>query len=306
MKTPIVLFIFKRPDEARKVLDVIRQARPEKLFIVADGPRYARPDEKVKCQETRRIVELIDWKTELFKNFSKDNLGLKKRFTTGLNWVFKHVESAIILEDDCIPDISFFHFCESMLSRYCDDERIFSITGHNHLGEWKTGNHNYFFSNYFDCWGWATWKRVWEKYDSDMSDWPKPEVQEKIRQVIADDAQFFNRCRVLDASYSGEINSWAYPFFMMSLYHNGLTVTPSVNLIRNIGFGPDSSNTTNRKDLRKDVKQFSLLPPFIPPENIVADREYDFRRYKKVWRKTFTRKVLDKLKGASFLKLKRQ
>ncbi len=131
MKTPVTFIIFKRPDTTEKVFEVIRQAQPEKLFVIADGPRDDREGEAEKCEATRSIIEKVDWDCEVIKNYSDINLGCAKRVSSGINWVFENVEESIILEDDCIPDLTFFRFSEELLEKYRDDTRIASITAQN-------------------------------------------------------------------------------------------------------------------------------------------------------------------------------
>lgn len=286
METPVALFLFNRPDTTRKVFEAIRQVKPKQLFVIADGPRVERSEEVALCKETRNIIHEIDWECDLQKNYATINLGLANRFKSGLDWVFENADKCIILEDDCLPDSSFFGFCTELLEKYEDDENIFSITGHNHFGEWQSSRSSYFFSNYFDCWGWATWRRVWQKFDLDMELWGVPEAKEKVRSVIADDQQFWNRARLLDLAYEGKINSWAYSFFFMSLYYEGLTITPSKNLIKNIGFNNNSSNTKNKNDKRSKVLTSELTFPLLHPSLTIVDRQYDYLRYKKIWKRT--------------------
>lgn len=297
MKTPIVFIIFRRPAETERVFETIRQAKPSKLFIIADGPRKGKPGEEENCQLARKVIDSVDWPCDVIKNYSDTNLGCAKRVSTGLDWVFKQVDRAIILEDDCVPDPSLFPFFDELLEKYKDENQIFSITGHNHLGEWQSKSQSYFFSNYFDCWGWATWRRVWQNFDPDMKLWADPVSKEKVKAVIGDTRQFRNRERVLEAAYQGKIDSWAYPFFFTSLLHSGLTITPSVNLIENIGFGADASNTNNARDHRSKLKRNNLNFPLKHPQFIDVDREYDYQRYKKVWQKPLARRVVKYLKS---------
>lgn len=296
METPIAFFIFKRPDTTRRVFETIRQVKPKQLFVIADGPRVDRPEESALCEATRNIIYQVDWDCDLQKNYATTNLGLIKRFKSGLDWVFENIDRCIILEDDCLPDPSFFRFCSELLKRYENDKNIFSITGHNHLGEWQSSKSSYFFANYFDCWGWATWRRVWENYDPEMQLWADPRSREKVRSVIADDQQFRNRAKVMDMAFNQDI-SWDYPFFFMSLLNEGLTITPSKNLIHNIGFGVGASNTKSKNDKRSKVVASKLNFPLVHPQSITVDREYDYLRYKKVWRRTAKGRVIQAMRS---------
>ncbi len=173
IKTPVVVIIFKRTDTTEKVFEAIRLAKPPKLFVIADGPRADHPGEAEKCEAARAIIERVDWECEVLKNYSDTNLGCAKRVSSGLDWVFSNVEEAIILEDDCVPHLTFFPFCEELLEKYRYDTRIASISGQNvQFGRERT-NYSYYFSRYNHCWGWATWRRAWQHFDFDMKLWPE-------------------------------------------------------------------------------------------------------------------------------------
>ena len=147
LTTPVAFIIFNRPDTTRIVFEEIKKAKPEKLLIIADGPRNNKPGEKERCAETRAIVENIDWECEVLRNYSDKNMGCKNRVASGLNWVFENVEEAIILEDDCLPDQSFFRYCQELLEKYRDDKRIMLIAGDNMLFENNKQKYSYYFSN---------------------------------------------------------------------------------------------------------------------------------------------------------------
>ena len=293
LKTSVVFIIFKRPDTTEKVFEQIRQAKPPKLLVIADGPRADCPDEVEKCAATRAILNRVDWDCEVLKNYSDVNLGCKRRVSSGLDWVFDHVEEAIILEDDCLPHPTFFRFCEVLLEKYRDDERVMNIGGTNLLAKWKSDTQSYFFSNYFHCWGWATWKRVWKHYDVDMKLWSDPQSKQILREVIADNKQYLNRKEHLDNTYDGNINSWAHQFFFMCLAHRGLSIRPSVNLILNIGFSQESTHTKMR-DLRASLPLKSMKFPLKEPLNIIVDRNHDYKQYRKVWDKSLSRRIFRK------------
>ncbi|MDJ0798483.1 MAG: glycosyltransferase family 2 protein [Calothrix sp. MO_167.B12] len=291
MKTPVAFIIFKRPDTTKKVFEAIRQAKPPKLFVIADGPRLDKPGEAEKCAATRAIIDRVDWDCEVFKNYADVNMGCKERVSSGLEWVFNNIEEAIILEDDCLPELTFFRFCEELLEKYRNDQRVMSITGTNLLGEWKSEIQSYHFSYYFSCWGWATWKRAWDCYDVDMKLWSMPEIKNRVRDIIADEKQYLNRKQHLDNTYNGKTNSWAYQFLFMCLAYSGFSVTPSVNLISNIGFTAEGTHTNSSHDERANMPTFPINFPLQPPLGIAVDREYDYLRYKKIWAETWQQKI---------------
>ena len=146
LKTPVCFIIFNRPDVTERVFQVIRQAKPPKLLVVADGARANKIGEQEKCLATRAIIHQVDWNCEVLTNYSDVNLGCRKRIYTGLDWVFSQVEEAIILEDDCLPDPSFFRFCEELLEEYRHNTKIMLVSGQNLQFGQKRRNYSYYFS----------------------------------------------------------------------------------------------------------------------------------------------------------------
>ncbi len=159
-KIPILLLIFNRPDLTKKVFDQIKKAKPTQLFIAADGPRVGREHEQELCAQARATVDLIDWDCEVKTLFRDTNLGCGLGVSSAINWFFDHVEEGIILEDDCIPDLSFFSFCQTMLEQYRHDDRVAMISGTNVLPNQSVRESSYSFARYYDIWGWATWRRA--------------------------------------------------------------------------------------------------------------------------------------------------
>src|SRR5215475_5932578 len=168
---PIVYNIFNRPSETLRVFDRIREARPEKLLIIADGPRSSRPGEAALCQETRDVLGRVDWPCQVLTNFAESNMGCGRRVASGLDWAFEQVEEAILLEDDCLPDPSFFPYCSQLLERYRAHDRIMMISGNNFQNGVSRTSASYYFSQFQRCWGWATWRRAWRHCDFAMQQW---------------------------------------------------------------------------------------------------------------------------------------
>lgn len=242
--TPAVVFlIFNRPAVTARVFEAIRQARPRQLLVVADGPRADRPGEAELCAATRRIVEAVDWPCALLTRYSEHNLGCGKRISSGIGWAFDQVEEAILLEDDCLPDPSFFPFCGEMLARYRDDDRVMLVSGDNFHGGRRRGDADYFFSRYHHIWGWASWRRAWRHYDFAMTSWPERRDAGWLNEITRDRLmQDFWRER-FDAAHRGMIDTWDYQWLYAAWMQNGLSITPNVNLIGNIGIGSDATHT---------------------------------------------------------------
>jgi hypothetical protein len=271
--TPVALFIFNRPHLTSRLFERVRAARPGRLIVVADGARTSRPGEAELCEATRKIVTSPDWTCELLTNFSPENLGCKRRMSSGLDWVFQHCEEAIILEDDCIPCPSFFAFCSAMLERYRDDSRIMHISGDNFQGGRRRGDGSYFFSRYTHSWGWATWRRAWRHYDVDIPSWPSDRKRHWLESFLENPAEVQYWESIFDRLCRGEIDTWDYQWLFACWQHGGLSILPNVNLITNIGVGPDA---THFKDTYSTVGiPTGELTEFIAPAAIARDKEAD-------------------------------
>lgn len=285
MNTSVSLLIFNRPDVTRRVLERIREAKPPRLFVVADGPRADRPDDAEKCAKTRQTIdEVVDWNCDVLKNYSDVNLGSRNRVSSGLNWIFETVEDAIILEDDCLPHITFFQFCDELLEKYRHDRRIVMISGSNMLYQWKPDLQSYHFSYYGGTWGWASWRRAWEYYDVDMKLWSEPEARSRIRDVLCNEKQYLKRKTVFDRMYSEKKKSvWDHQWSFARLLQSGLSIVPSRNLISNIGFTEDATHTSNYIEGVSELPTYPMEFPLKAPLGLAVDRDYDNRYFKKVF-----------------------
>lgn len=272
LDTPVAFLIFNRPNLTKRVFEAIRQAKPKKLLVIADGARF--PEEIEKCQQTRVIIDAVDWDCEILTNFSETNLGCKKRVSSGLDWVFSEVEEAIILEDDCLPTLSFFYFCQTLLEKYRDDERIMNISGSNFQSGQSRTKYSYYFSKYMHCWGWATWKRAWKHFDIDMKTWSEYKQLDLISAISEDVEEQQYWIEIFDRVFNNEINSWAYIWTYICFSQNGLSIIPDCNMVYNLGFGIESTHTISKDDPKSELTVFDIWdiqhPPFIT-RNYQAD-----------------------------------
>ena len=277
LNTPILFLVFNRLETTKKVFEVIRQAKPLRLYIAADGFRKSRCGEEEKVQAVQEyVVNSIDWDCELKTLFRENNLGCRIAVSTAIDWFFENEQQGIILEDDCIPELSFFQFCQELLEKYKDDERIMSIAAPNIQGTKLKTKYSYFFSRYSLIWGWATWKRAWKYYDSDMSNWPVLKESNWLLMIGNGNLDFqFYWTHIFDKTYAGENNSWAYRWIFSSWYQNGLTILPSSNLVRNIGYGQDATHTTKKRKILGDLKEIPIDFPLIHPPYIYRDYRAD-------------------------------
>ncbi len=276
LHTPILFLIFNRPDTTQVVFNEIRKAKPKQLYIAADGPRKNRSEDTILCQKTREIIEQVDWDCEVSTLYRNENLGCKRAVSSAIDWFFTHVEEGIILEDDCVPDQSFFFFCQKMLERYRNDERVMMISGTNYLFLKYEMEESYFFSKYYIIWGWATWRRAWKMYDIKMSDWLKYQETNQLGWIYSD-KYLINWYNVMfQMAYEDKIDTWDIQWWYSCIFQNGLCIVPKYNLISNIGeFGHFSRGGSYNEYIRMPIRSIdtkSLIHPIHVVENGFFDK----------------------------------
>lgn len=267
LKTPVVFIVFNRPDTTFRVFEVIRAVRPTQLFLIADGPRAHISGDKERCKAVIEIIDKVDWPCEVVKDYSRKNLGCRQRVISGLDKVFSQVPEAIILEDDCLPDPTFFCYCEEMLARYRNENKVMMISGNNYLFNNMTVQHSYYFSKFTHIWGWASWARAWKQYDSVMKGWPERLSSDWLMEVFPDKWLSKYWERVFEFTYKGIISSWALQLNYLCLVKNCLAIVPRVNLVTNIGFG-DTATTTRSYHRLANVPCCPITFPLEHPEII--------------------------------------
>jgi len=274
-RTAVLFMVFNRPNETKQVFDSIKKAKPPRLYVACDGPREGREDEVKHVDVVRKIATEVDWPCEVKTLFRKNNLGCKKAVSTSINWFFEHEEQGIILEDDCLPDPSFFIFAEKMLQKYKGDKQIWKICGNNPK---NTGSKSseYFLSKIPSCWGWASWRDRWHHYDVNMNYWNKKSelvIHDKVpRHVYRDYKNCFKQTKL------GLIDSWDYQWTCLILINNGFVIKPYANLISNIGaIGLNSSKVEHW--------HFAPLGHFVKNKNknykVIFDLDQDLWYYQK-------------------------
>lgn len=276
LHTPVALLIFNRPDTTARVWEALANARPPKLLVIADGPRPDRPGDAEACAMAQRITERVDWPCEVQRNYSETNLGCAKRVSSGLDWVFQQVEEAIILEDDCLPDPTFFPYCDELLARYRDDERVMAISGDNFQGGHKRTRYSYYFSIFNHVWGWASWRRAWRHFDLAMSRWPEFRDGEGLADLFRDHGAARYWHDIFERAHRREIDTWDYAWTFACWSYSGLTVLPNINLVSNIGFGELGTHTKSGGPgaaLPTHAMQF----PLRHPPAVRRDRAADLR-----------------------------
>lgn len=263
MNTPILFLIYNRPEYTEKVYKSIKEAKPSKLFVHADGPKGAKPEDIELCKRTREIVNNVDWDCELKTLFRDENLGCKLGVNSGITWFFKNVDEGIILEDDCLPTKSFFEYCERLLSKYRYNNRIMMISGSNPATAIYDMKSDYFFSHFYHVWGWATWKRAWAKMDINLSSWPKYKKDNFLDRFYhhSQKNRRFSE-KMFDEVYNKKTSVWAIQWSYSCLTNNGFAILPKYNLVCNIGLSGDHNMNPDQLFLKtKDIDFNSLVHP---------------------------------------------
>jgi len=279
-KTPILFIIFNRTNTTTRVFDVIKRVQPSKLYIAADGPRKDKIGEKEKCENVRQITEKIDWSCEVKRLYRKENLGCKYAVSEAIDWFFENVQEGIILEDDCLPNNTFFKFCEMMLKKYKDEKSVMHIGGTNLSGENILIDNSYYFSRSPLVWGWATWRRAWKYYDVQLGDFFATEtnILDKHSLSLLDRLYWYY---IFKKTHDNIISTWDYQWVYSIWKNNGIAIIPSVNLVRNIGFSKTATHTKNALPIAKNNKTYKMHFPLTYPKGITINRRKDIELSKK-------------------------
>lgn len=296
--TPILFILFNRLETTKQVFAKIREIQPAQLFIAADGARLYKEGEDIICQKVRDwVTSNIDWECNATTRFQTENLGCGLHVSSAITWFFEHVEEGIILEDDCVPDISFFPYCTELLEKYRNNEHIYVIGGNNFQKK-KRGSASYYFSAYGHIWGWATWKRAWATYTYTLSDINDTIMQQHI-------TSYFNNTQVQNYWYGifkkmkyEPIDTWDYQWTFCQWLQNAINIMPNVNLVSNIGFDSKATHTKTIVEGISNVSTKSIMP-IIHPEKIKINKKADlytfYKNFERKKKNMFWHKVRDKL-----------
>jgi hypothetical protein len=298
LNTPVLLLIFNRLHTTKKVIEVLQRVRPARVYIAADGARPSKDGEVFVCNEVRDyVLNAINWECEIITNFQEHNLGCGKHVSNAISWFFTQEEQGIILEDDCIPHIDFFNYCTELLEKYKDNETIFTIGGNNFQVQ-TIGNASYYFSTYGHIWGWATWKRAWEKYQYDLNTYDEKTMRKRMKHYFKNLQTFDYWWRIFELMRTDPVDTWDYQWSFCQWYNKGLSIMPNVNLVSNIGHGVDATHT---KDFVEGILEHPIqaLPEIKHPTKIALQRTADnhsfYTNFEKRKPNYLKRKIFEKL-----------
>lgn len=246
LETPVTVIFFRRPDALRSVMERVREVRPRSLYLVADGPREHVEGEAALCAETRDVAEaLVDWPCTVHRNYAAANMGCGPRPASGISWVLQQEPATIILEDDCVAEPTFFHFCQELLARYANDERVAQVCGSSFHPELLDPRYSYGYSRYPLCWGWATWRRAWQHFDYSMSHWPASRADGMVAKILENPGDRAYWDRHFQRIYEGDDTVWDMRWTYAVWRERMVTIVPRTNLVTNVGFGTNSTHTSD-------------------------------------------------------------
>ncbi len=282
--SPILYIVFNRPEYVRRSFEAIKNISPSVIYLASDGPRSDRKDEDSIVKSVRNyVIDNIDWACQIKTFFQKKNVGLKF-LASAISWFFQNEEMGIILEDDCIPNESFFKFCDELLVKYRYDERIMVIGGRNsEIDSRKRVPESYFFYKYTETWGWASWRRAWKYYDINIKDWTNLK-RRGIHRTVSDKRGFQNFVRdSFDSSFKNEVENWDIQWSFACLANSGLCIIPKYNLVDNIGIKGISTRGHQKFDHFVPTKELTF--PLIHPDYVLADPYYSDFKYVNIFKK---------------------
>ncbi|WP_462248619.1 hypothetical protein [Ferruginibacter sp.] len=296
LKVPVLLIAFNRPATTQQVLNAIALYQPTVLYVATDGARKNNESDEVKCKV---VHELIDqWQinnpsVSIKKLYQQNNLGCGVGVSTAINWFFANEEMGIILEDDCLPNASFFIFCQTLLYQYKDDNRIMHIGGSNFIEpKMKVNNETYYFSIYPHIWGWASWRRAWSKYDFEMKRFEELVSLPEFRQYYNDEVFINTKNKSLD--------TWDAQWVYTMLINKGLSVLPYLSMVINLGYNENSGSHLSKVPKWYSEKVYEL-DNIISPEIIGQNSTLDKYVFNKVYKRGITYR-LKKIIGKSIFK----
>lgn len=286
VNSPIAFVFFNKNDTTKQVFCKIKENKPKKLYLISDGGRD--DNEKHVVKELRDWVESqIDWECNYEEIYADENMGCKNRIVSGISYVLNIEKSVIVIEDDCLPLDGFFEYMDNMLEMYKDNEQIYLVAGSNLVpaSMFKVKD-AYTFNADPWIWGWGTWRRVWEKYDPDIIDWPKFKNSKELYYGQVDKKYYYEEEERFDSVYAKKIDTWDYQLTFCVWKNRGLQIVPQYNLVENIGFGIDEATHTKtelpnflRKVYCNKIKKDICRDYYV--KDVMLDKKF-IRKYSKV------------------------
>ncbi|WP_322998799.1 hypothetical protein [Castellaniella sp.] len=304
-EVPVLLLLFNRVDCAERLLSLLKSVGPRKIYVSCDGPRLGNHNDVFAVNAIKEKVLTSNWKGGIEVLFREDNLGCRKAVSGAIDWFFENEESGIILEDDCVPDLTFFSFCKEMLEKYRHDERVMGIGGQNYFSN-KDFQYSYIFTKYNQTSGWATWKRAWKHYDRDMANWPSLRNSDWLLSIGSGGKVFASYWKsIFDKAYEDkDFSSWAYRWTFSCWAQRGLSILPTKNLVINVGIGDNATHTKNDDHpifrLSLEEMSFPLSHPPIIALSPIRETWLDVNVYRITY-KSYVKSILIKNRSTRWI-----
>lgn len=289
--TPILFLIFNRKEVTQQVFDQIRKIKPKHLYVAADGPRSNKPDDDLKCKETREIISQVDWDCDLKTLFRDENLGCGPGVASGIDWFFSNVEAGIVLEDDCYPNLTFFPFCEELLEKYKDEDKIKVIGGSNFQNNIQRGDASYYFSKYPTSWGWAAWRRSWNLFNADISEAEQYIKDGKLNAVFNSKMEKKHWTKSFIMAHNEIKDVWDFQFYYAIWKNNGTCIIPNKNLIINLGLVNDGTHFFLKDSTRTNEKAEDMVFPLTSPPSLAIDKTADIYTFDHLYSHSWQRSL---------------
>ena len=285
-KSAVLFITFNKPEETRLVFEAIKNVRPPRIYLASDGARTEKAGETEIVESIRNyLLNAVDWECEIKTQFSETNQGCGRGVSGAVSWFFENEEMGIILEDDCLPCLNFFRFCDELLVKYKDDERISVISGTTEFAKYREEKSNeYLFTRFIGkVWGWASFRRVWKDFDFTLSFLPKLKEKMSYEEMLfpLKKHQIEKRKRKFEKIYKAKgkySHAWSFQFICLNLMNKQFNIIPKVNLVSNLGFGENSTHTYDPNSPEANIPFGELLFPLKEPspfeENLQFARDY--------------------------------
>lgn len=290
---PVALICFKRIDTTMQILERIAAVQPKKLYILSDEGRNEE-EKKIVSELRHQIENRVNWPCELIKNYAENNRGVFANIALGAKYVFERENCAIFLEDDNLPEVTFFQYCQEMLEKYQKDPKVLWICGTNYEAKTKFANEaSYTFTrNLLPC-GWASWSdKFLHNYDFELQGLDDPKVLKRAKATYRKKAlykqQMFN---VKGERYRMDHNirclSWDSQMAFSIRASEMFGIVPCMNQIKNIGVdensihgGSDASFVMTQRFCGMD--SHPLVFPLVHPEKVACDDAFELRLEKTI------------------------
>ena len=276
MKTPVLLMVYIKPETTIKVVEKLKEINARKIYVSINIPPDNNTKDIKKNLEVKKIIQNINWNCKIFIKLRKKHVSAYISYRDAINWFFKKEKEGIVLEDDTVPNKSFFMFCDKMLKRYRNNNKISQICGSSFINQKVKRESSYFYSNYTLCWGYATWSRSIKDFDESMFNWPKIKKNNYLYKILNDKKFVSYWSEIFDTQFTKKFRAWDYIWLYSNWSKNKISIVPKKHLVANIGFVKDATHTKIKyKDWFHELKTNELDITNLQPKLKTPDLNYD-------------------------------